>query len=339
MDRKNEQTNDSNIEELRERYAKQQEMMENIQKDMQKTLRDIAKAEASSVVPSQRVLDESKKMGPMDDVFFNKLAEDVKAIEEVISVVLGFPIIVKEVVPQYTIAGMGARGVRLDSFATIVPQVAVKAELCEDCFLGEKGAFVNIEVQKDNNDDFEYRVYYNGASLVVNNTPKGTKKFADIARAVVIFISKFDVFGEGEMYYEVQKSIKKSGTPRRSPVTEIYINTVNEDTSDDKMSNIADLMKLFKDPEAYNYEKFPNFSQRKHDLKTDEGVLEMSEGIQMIIDEEKEAAMEVGMEEGMKLMSYLFSHGRSEDANKAMKDKGFLKLMLEELKDELAFAN
>ncbi|MBR1629063.1 MAG: hypothetical protein IJ679_07350 [Lachnospiraceae bacterium] len=69
----------------------------------------------------------------------------------------------------------------------------------------------------------------------------------------------------------------------------------------------------------------------------------MSEGIQMIIDEEKEAAMEagkeVGMEEGMRLMDYLFSHGRSEDANKAMKDKGFLKLMLEELKDELAFAN
>ena len=86
-------------------------------------------------------------------------------------------------------------------------------ELGEDCYLGAKGALVNIEVQKNDNDDHEFRVYYNGASIIVNNTPRGTKKFRDIPRAVVIFISDFDVFGEGRMFYEVGKFTKGSMTP------------------------------------------------------------------------------------------------------------------------------
>ena len=51
----------------------------------------------------------------------------------------------------------------------------------------------DLEMQKDNNDDHQFRVYYNGASIIVNETPKSTK-FEDIPRAVVIFISSFDVF-------------------------------------------------------------------------------------------------------------------------------------------------
>ena len=64
---------------------------------------------------------------------------------------------------------------------------------------------IDIEVQKDDNDDHKYRVYYNGASIVVRNTPRG---------------------------------MKKSMTSRRSPVTEIYINTVNEDRSDERMGRM-----------------------------------------------------------------------------------------------------
>ena len=237
----------------------------------------MAKAEVSVVVPSEVAINASKNMSPMDDIFFNKMGEDAGAIEEVISTVLGIKVIAREVVPQYTITGIGHRGVRLDAFAMVLPEVIVKVELGEDCTLGEKGAFINVEVQKNDNDDHEYRVYYNGASIIVNNTPRGTKKFADIPRAVVIFISDFDVFGEGEMYYEVGKVTKKSGTSRRSPVTEIYINTVNDDRSDDRMENIAGLMKVFKDPNLYDFDKFPKFSQRKWDLReTEKGVMEVS---------------------------------------------------------------
>ena len=74
----------------------------------------------------------------------------------------------REVIPQYTIAGIGNRGVRLDAFARVIPEYMVTVELEENCYLGLKGALVNIEVQKNDDDDHEYRVYYNGASIIVN---------------------------------------------------------------------------------------------------------------------------------------------------------------------------
>ena len=252
------------IEKLRAELLKQQDIAEEAQKKISQTMQQLAKEERSFVIPSELTKAKTRMLGPMDDIFFNKMGEDKEAIGEVISTVLGIPITVRELVPQYTLSGIGNRGVRLDTFAAVLPEFLVTVELGADCYLGKKGAMIDIEVQKEDKDDHEYRVYYNGASIVVNNTPRGTKKFADIQRAVVIYISAFDVFGEGEMYYEIGKFSKKSMTPRRSPVTEIYINTENEDRSDPRMSRIADLMKVFKDPERYDFDEFPEFSRRKN---------------------------------------------------------------------------
>ena len=173
----------------------------------------------------------------------------------------------------------------------------------------------------------------------MNNTPKGTERFANLARAVVIYISDFDVFGEGEMYYEVHKSIKKSGTPRRSPVTEIYINTANKDRSDEHMSNIADLMKVFRDPDSYDFDKFPKFSERKRTLKeTEEGRMGVSRELQAIIDEEKAASERKGQMEMMDLMNFLWSNGRGEEAKKASKDKTLFDKLLAEFRGGLMVA-
>ena len=128
-------------------------------------------------------------MGPMDDIFFNKLGEDAEAVGEIISTALGKKVRVRYTIPQYTITEIGSRGVRLDAFASVVPEIAATVELEEDCELGEKGAFVNIEVQKSNDDDHEYRVYYNGASIIVNNTPKGTKTRIQIYMTMTDFRS------------------------------------------------------------------------------------------------------------------------------------------------------
>ena len=325
------------IDELKAELARQLEIADEARKNIRKTMQELAKEEISVVISSEVAINASRKMGPMDDVFFNKMGEDLAAIEEAISTFLGMNVTVKYSIPQYTITGIGTRGVRLDAFASAVPEVVVTVELGEDCILGPRGALVDIEVQKSNDDDHEFRVYYNGASIIVNNTPKGTKKFGDIPRAVVIYISDFDIFGEGEMFYEVHKTIKKSGTPRRSPVTEIYINTVNEDRSNDRMGRIADLMKVFKDPELYDFDRFPRFSQRKWDLKkTQKGVMEVSKELQKIIDDEKAESERKGRAEGRAeerkdltgLMSFLASNGRSEDIIKAWQDEGFLNKLL-----------
>ena len=159
------------IEQLKAELARQQDIADEAGKKIRHMVQELAKEEISVVVPSEAVKDASRKMGPMDDIFFNRMGEDPEAIGEVISTVLGISVIVKNAVPQYTIAGIGNRGVRLDAYATVVPEVVVTVELGEDCCLGEKGAVIDIEIQKDDNDDHEYRVYYNGASIVVNNTP------------------------------------------------------------------------------------------------------------------------------------------------------------------------
>ena len=148
VEEKNELETQQEIERLRDELADQQESADKLRKKIKKTIEKLAEAEISVVVASDVVVDASRKMGPMDDIFFNKLGEDKEAIEEIISAVLGIKVKVRYTIPQYTITGIGNRGVRLDAFATVIPEIIATVELEEDCYLGEKGAFVNIEVQK-----------------------------------------------------------------------------------------------------------------------------------------------------------------------------------------------
>ena len=273
---------DEELQDLFEQSERRSQVERNLRNDI--TRIRIAH-ELDAIEPSVIAKETTKKMVPMDDIFFNKMGEKTKPIEEVISTILGIQVEVLEVVPQYTITGLRNRGIRLDSFSR-VRQIA-KVRLGEDSPFGPAGAIVNVEVQKDDNDDHEYRVYYNGASIIVNNTPKGIK-FAEIPRAIVIFISAFDVFGKGRMYYEMRKYTVQDKIPGRSPVTEIYINAKAEDRSTPHLAKVSDLMKVCTDPDKYD-NQFPEFSERKRYLReTEEGRLEVSKEYQRIIDEESD---------------------------------------------------
>ena len=65
-----------------------------------------------------------------------------------------------------------------------------------------------IEVHKNNDDDHQKRMLFNAAAVMLNETPKGTRKFRDVPDVIVIFISAFDVFAEGQMWYEVDRVIR-----------------------------------------------------------------------------------------------------------------------------------
>ena len=223
-------------------------------------------------------------MGPLDDVVFTKIGEDSLAVEEIISTIMGVAVKVKTAIPQYTISNIGSRGVRLDNYAEII----VEAELLENCEWGKKGTLVNIEVQKEDKGDHEFRVFYNGASMVIHKTP-ASADYADLPRVIVIYISAFDIFKEGKMLYETVKVDRESGKPRRSPVTEIYVNTKNLEESakskDERMRKISALMKVFRDPDWYD-EQFPAFSGRKRELhETEKGMENMSKELQALFDE------------------------------------------------------
>ena len=334
------------IDKLKSRFVKAQATLQKNENELADIARKLRKARVDAVVPKKVAMDAAAKMGPMDDPFFTKLAEDPGAIEEVIGAALGIKVTVQKVIPQYTIPGFGTRGVRLDSFSVIVPAVAATVKLGEGCELGPKGALVDIEIQKEDRKDTEYRVYFNGASIIVNNTPPGIDDYRQIPRAVVIWISEKDPFGKGKMYYQSEKRDMASGDPMKSPVTEIFINTENmATTGDSKLDRIARLMKIFKEPDEYDFTEFPKFSKKKQQLKTTaEGVLDVGKEYQQIIDNEREEARTEGKAEGRAegraegkketadLMAFLAKNNRTEDILKASTDTGFLNKLLDSFK-------
>lgn len=243
------------------------------------------KQSESEKQPSPEAVEQAKQLNPIDDVFFNKMGESPEVCEEIISTILQYPVKVLRVVPQNTIASLQGRGVRLDALADAVPAFEVKAELLEECPLGKKGAKVNIEVQKNNDDDHQKRVLFNAAAVMLNETPKGTRKFRDVPDVIVIFISAFDVFAEGQMWYEIDRVIRGTDKVVHNGMREYYVNAKVKDRSTKELSDIADLMEIFVESDRYDYEKFPKTSERKHQFKdTEEGVKRMSDGIQALIE-------------------------------------------------------
>ena len=271
------------IERLQSRLTEQDKGMEELLRERNNTIRELRKAKVKVTTPSDEARTLAKTAGPLDDAVFFLLGEDRAVMAEIISTIIGVPVVVKDVVPQYTIMNFGSRSVRLDNFS----EIRVEVELLENCIWGKKGAIVDVEVQKEDNDDHEFRVYYNGASMIINRTPTGVK-FEELPHAIVIFISAFDVFDEGKTLYQTIKVDKETLKPRKSPVEEYYVNTENLEIADlgdnEALMKVKALMRLFRDRE-YNDSKFPAFSERKRKLlETEEGVMEVSKEMQVIMD-------------------------------------------------------
>ena len=244
---------------------------------------------AQEIQPSPEAIEQAKQLNPIDDIFFNKMGESTEVCEEIISTILQYPVKVLRVIPQNTIASLQGRSVRLDALADAIPVFEVKAELSEDCPLGKKGAKVNIEVQKNNDDDHQKRVLFNAAAVMLNETPKGTKKFRDVPDVIEIFISAFDVFGKEKMWYKIDRVISGTNDVVYNGMREYYVNAKVKDRSTKELADIADLMEIFVESDRYDYVKFPKTSERKHQFKnTEEGVKKMSDGIQALIDKGKQ---------------------------------------------------
>ena len=120
---------------------------------------------------------------------------------------------------------------------------------------------------------------------MLNETPKGTRKFKDVPDVVVIFISRFDVFQKGRMFYEVERTLKGLDEVVYNGMREYYVNAAIKDRSTEGMADITDLMEIFVESDRYDFKKFPKVSERKHQFKnTEEGVKAMSDGLQDLLD-------------------------------------------------------
>lgn len=223
-----------------------------------------------------------KELTPMDNNFFQKIAEDIDSVEEIIQVVLQNKTLrIVKVIPQSDIKNLQGRSVILDA-------------LCED----SSNKFYNVEVQIADNDNHLRRVRYNASCVTANLTDTGTK-FEKVPDLYVIYISAFDMFGSGRTIYHVEPTIQETRQIVDNGLHEIYVNTAVDDGTE-----IAELMQCFLQPRINN-DKFKNLKKRVDYLKGDkEEVLKMAGTMKEIA---KEYAKECVMKEKIESVDNLIN--------------------------------
>lgn len=139
-----------------------------------------------------KIREEAKKLNPIDDLMFRKMAEDKEFCQEILRVILeDDQLIVLESIPQWVGANLQGRSVILDA----------------KCVKGD-GTQIDIEVQKADDDDHQRRVRYNGAILTTNISDPGIR-FEKVPDVCVIFISKFDMFESNFALYHIDRVVRR----------------------------------------------------------------------------------------------------------------------------------
>lgn len=192
------------------------------------------------------------KLRPIDDVFFEVLAQNPKVCQEILRVILeDDKLVVNDVITQNSERNIYGRSVRLDALCTLGT--------------GEK---CNIEVQRSDNDDHLRRARFNASVITAINSDPGTK-FEKVKDVCIVYISQFDVFKQGKTIYHVDKMIRETGTYVDDGLREIFVNTAVNDGSD-----ISELMACFL-AERVDNPKFPELSSEVKRLKETKGGLDV----------------------------------------------------------------
>ncbi len=217
----------------------------------------------------RKIREEAKKLNPIDDALFRKMAEKREFCEEILRVFLSDPeLVVLEHHAQHDLTNLQGRSGILDAY----------------CKTGD-GRDINVEVQKANDESHQKRVRYNGALMTTNFTDPGTK-FENIPDVCIVFISRSDIFEKGIVRYHIDRVIRETGTPVQNGFEEVYINAKVKDGSD-----IAKLMEVFTKDDAYNDQKFPVTSESKRRYKKTKGGQDiMCEIVEKIVEEELKEA-------------------------------------------------
>lgn len=264
----------------------------------------------------KRQLEIVSKLNIIDDTMFHKMAEDSGVCEEIICTILEDETIkVCSNEPQMSLRNTGSRSVILDV-------------LCEDA----DGHFMNIEVQKADDDDHQRRVRYNRSNIDTYMTEKGLK-FKEIPDVYVIYISRSDFFQEKRTIYHIERRIQETGTLVDNGFHEVYVNAEIHDGS-----RIANLMQYMNHTTGQQAE-FPRVSARvKYFKEEQKGVETMCELVEQYAQEAEQRVKEVAKEAAMETARMFLLNGASyEMAQKSVKNltKEELAVIYAEVKEEL----
>ncbi len=228
------------------------------------------------------------KLNVIDDIFFQKMTEDPEVAEEILRIILEKPRLkVLSSQPQRFLRNVGAHSVVLDL-------------LCED----EDHSLINCEVQKQDDDDHQRRVRFNRSNIDTLFAEKGID-YKELPDIYLIFISKFDIFGENLTIYHINRVIEETGTVVENGVHELYVNTAIND-----QSGIAELMQYFKESVG-QHQNFRKLCNRVKYFKEDQkGVQDMCQAVQEYA---TEYAKEYAKKEHIQTATNLLLNGASVD--------------------------
>ena len=191
-----------------------------------------------------------KDLRPIDDVFFEVLADDVGFCQEMLRIILGDDNLkVTDVIVQSSERNLYGRSVRLDAL----------------CILGN-GKKCNVEVQRSDNDDHVRRVRFNAANIAVKDSQSGTK-FSELEDIIVVYISETDIFEGEKVLYHVDSVIRETGTIINDGLERIFVNAEVKDGT-----TVSEFMDCFLKKEVSN-PKFPKLTNRMYHLKHERGGL------------------------------------------------------------------
>lgn len=236
----------------------------------------------------QEKIEKVKDLRPIDDVFFEVLAQNLDVCQEMLRVIMeDDALIVESVITQSSEQNIYGRSVRLDAL----------------CTLGN-GTKCNIEVQRSNNDNHLKRARFNASSITVKESNTG-EKFEEVVELYIVYISEFDFLKGGKTIYHVDKVLRETGTAVDDGLHEIFVNTVIDDGTD-----IADLMACFMKKEISS-PKFPALSSEVKRLKaTEGGALAVCEVMEKY---EKIAADNAVQKERIKMIQEMLKNGFEKD--------------------------
>ena len=218
-----------------------------------------------------------KKLNPIDDIIFRKMAENKEFCEEILRVFLQDSYLkVLNNKSQYAITNIDRRSVILDAYCEL-----------------RDGKRVNIEVQNADNVNHQKRVRYYSSVLTTSLMKKG-ENFDNVPEVCMIYICNFDIFRENKSLYLIKRVIDGSNTEVDNGLKEIYISANINDGSE-----LSELMRVFTKDDCYS-NNFPVTSKMKYDFKYVKEGNKMTDTMKEIYEIFEEESKDVWIKEGRK---------------------------------------
>ena len=207
----------------------------------------------------QKYRKEIDEMCLMDDNFMSAVLQDKACCELVLSIILNRDDIeVIECHTQYSVTNLHGRAVRLDVLAK-----------------DKTGAYLNIEVQRDDKNATPKRARYNSSLIDANTTEKGTA-FEELPETYIIFITENDVLGGRLPLYTVKKIIEETGEIFNDGTHIIYVNS--SITNDTKLGHLMSDFRC-KNPKDMYYKILSDNARLTKEREDEKGMCKIIEDI------------------------------------------------------------